>query len=86
MNKYTKYFSEFIPFENLLKTEMVFNEELIYESKSKYLDGVKLMVDNNYLVPYATSIESALTAVPSSFIKSISSNSCTDVLFCSSNL
>lgn len=51
MNKYTKYFSEFIPFENLFKVEQVFNEELKYEEKSKYLDGVKLTVSDNYLVP-----------------------------------
>ena len=57
MNKYTKYFSEFIPFENLFKTKTVFNEELKYSEKSKYLDGYKLMVNTNYLVP---SIKSGL--------------------------
>lgn len=57
MNKYSKYFTEFIPFENLLKTTSVFNEELKYTEKSKYLDGYKLAVDNSYLVP---SIKSGL--------------------------
>lgn len=51
MNKYVKYFSEFIPFENLFKSEMTFDEKLKYNSKNKYLDGVKLEVENNYLVP-----------------------------------
>lgn len=56
-NKYSKYFSEFIPFENLFKTDTVFNEELKFSSTSKYLDGIKLEVDKNYLVP---AIESGL--------------------------
>ena len=30
---------------------MVFNEKLTYLSKNKYLDGVKLKVNTNYLVP-----------------------------------
>ena len=29
----------------------VFNEKLVYKNTSKYYDGVKLEVDNNYLVP-----------------------------------
>ena len=29
----------------------VFNEKLTYENETKYYDGVKLEVDNNYLVP-----------------------------------
>ncbi len=43
-----------IPFSDKLEKEelkTVFNEKLKYNSKSKYLDGVKLKVDNNYLVP-----------------------------------
>ena len=32
-------------------TTPVFNETLTYNSKSKYLDGVKLEVSTNYLVP-----------------------------------
>lgn len=51
MNKYTKYFNEFFPFENLFKEEKVFNEKLEYKSVSKYLNGVSLEVESNYLVP-----------------------------------
>lgn len=32
-------------------TKMVFNEKLTYQEKSKYLDGVKLTVTPNYLIP-----------------------------------
>ena len=41
-------------FVNLFKfndSKMVFNEKLTYLSKNKYLDGVKLKVNTNYLVP-----------------------------------
>lgn len=51
MNKYSKYFSEFIPFEKVFNTELVFNEELKYSSINKYLDGAVLSVSSNYLVP-----------------------------------
>lgn len=51
MNKYTKYFSEFIPFENFIKEQSVFNEKLEYKNLSKYYDGVSLEVTSNYLVP-----------------------------------
>lgn len=49
---YQKYLGEPIPF-NIFKdnTQSVFNEELIYEDKNIYLDGVSLKVSNNYLVP-----------------------------------
>lgn len=57
MNKYSKYFTEFIPFENIFKTDTVFNEELKFSSTSKYLDGIKLTVSDDYLVP---AIESGL--------------------------
>ncbi|HPF83165.1 MAG TPA: M23 family metallopeptidase [Bacilli bacterium] len=57
MNKYSKYFSEFLPFENLFKVEPVFSQKLEYKSKNKYLDGVVLKVDKSYLVP---SIKSGL--------------------------
>ena len=43
-----------IPFSNIIEnkeTKQVFSEKLKYIEKSKYLDGVKLKVDNNYLVP-----------------------------------
>ena len=48
---YNKYIGNLDIFDNVVKTEMVFNEKLIYKSKEKYLDGVKLNVDANYLVP-----------------------------------
>ena len=50
---YKKYLGPFLPFDNILKdnTKSVFNEKLNYYNSSKYLDGVKLIVDNNYLVP-----------------------------------
>ena len=41
-----------MPFDNIVQdTTPVFNEELGYKEKSKYLDGVKLTVDYEYLVP-----------------------------------
>ena len=48
---YNKYIGNLDIFDNVVKTEMVFNEKLTYKSKEKYLDGVKLNVDVNYLVP-----------------------------------
>ena len=48
---YNKYICNLDIFDKVVKTEMVFNEELTYKSKEKYLDGVKLNVDSNYLVP-----------------------------------
>ena len=47
---YNKYFGEVLPKDNdsVLK---VFNEKLTYSNKEKYLDGYKLTVTNNYLVP-----------------------------------
>ena len=35
---------------NIIKTEPVFNEKLSYNKKEKYLDGVNLYIDKNYLV------------------------------------
>lgn len=48
---YEKYFGSIFP--NLSNSEVVsvFNEELVYEKKEAYRDGVKLTVSNNYLVP-----------------------------------
>lgn len=52
-----KWFKEkvgdIIPFENIVKDKVtpVFSETLTYEEDSIYKDGVKLTVDNNYLVP-----------------------------------
>lgn len=51
---YKDKFGSPIPFSDLIdnnKTEKVFNEKLEYKEKSKYLDGVKLKVSKNYLVP-----------------------------------
>ena len=48
---YNKYLGNFDIFDKVVKEEAVFNEKLIYESSEKYLDGVKLNVDSNYLVP-----------------------------------
>ena len=47
---YEKYFGEVLPEsnDNVVK---VFNEKLIYKEKEKYLDGYKLTVNNNYLIP-----------------------------------
>ena len=51
-NFYNKYLGGIMPFDNIVQdTTPVFNEELIYKEKSKYLDGVKLTVDYDYLVP-----------------------------------
>jgi murein DD-endopeptidase MepM/ murein hydrolase activator NlpD len=47
-NKYTKYLGNIIPVTN---TKDVFKETLNYSEKEKYLDGVKLTVSQNYLVP-----------------------------------
>lgn len=50
---YQKYFGSPLPFKDLFKddTKMVFSENLQYSEQNKYLDGVKLTVENNYLVP-----------------------------------
>ena len=49
-NLYTKFFGEPLPFLNET-TDMVFNEELVYDDISDYMDGAVLTVGNNYLVP-----------------------------------
>ena len=50
---YNKYFGEVLPVASLFKEEAkpVFKENLTYTNKEKYLDGVKLTVSDNYLVP-----------------------------------
>jgi stage IV sporulation protein FA len=48
---YEKYIGDTKIFDKVVKVETVFNENMIYKSKEKYLDGVKLEVDKNYLVP-----------------------------------
>lgn len=46
-------FGSIIPFENIVKDTVtpVFNEKLSYSDESIYKDGVKLTIDDNYLVP-----------------------------------
>lgn len=49
---YEKMFGSYIPFkENIENVTPVFNEELTFISSNKYLDGVKLTVEKNYLIP-----------------------------------
>lgn len=50
---YEKSFGSSIPFKELFEKEeqAVFNEKLSYKEVSKYLDGAKLTVEKNYLVP-----------------------------------
>lgn len=50
---YERYAGSSLPFDNLFteETKPVFNESLEYSESNKYLDGVKLTVDSNYLVP-----------------------------------
>lgn len=50
-NLYNKYIGNINVFNNIVKTKAVFNEKLEYKNSSKYLDGVSLSVDSNYLVP-----------------------------------
>lgn len=50
---YNKYFGEVLPVKEIFKeeTKAVFKEELVYSNKEKYMDGVKLSVSDNYLIP-----------------------------------
>ena len=49
---YNKYLGGIAPLDKKIENEMtVFNEKLEYNNESIYHDGVKLEVDNNYLVP-----------------------------------
>ncbi|MFR5904454.1 MAG: peptidoglycan DD-metalloendopeptidase family protein [Bacilli bacterium] len=50
-NIYDKYLGGILPIKKEVNTEKVFNEKLEYSSSSVYLDGVKLEVTSNYLVP-----------------------------------
>lgn len=45
---YNKYIGKINPIE---KTQPVFNETLVFNNISKYNDGVKLSVSDNYMVP-----------------------------------
>jgi len=47
---YNKYFGEVLPTEKD-NTVSVFNEKIAYTNKEKYLNGYKLAVSSNYLVP-----------------------------------
>ena len=51
---YNKYFGEVLPNtnDNVVK---VFKEKITYKEKEPYLDGYKLMVNNDYLVPIINS-------------------------------
>lgn len=50
---YKKYIGSDIPFQNLFvkQTKEVFQEKLKYKDAHVYKDGVKLLVDDSYLVP-----------------------------------
>jgi len=50
---YEKFAGSPLPFSDLINssTTTVFNESLSYSEKHKFLDGVKLVVEDNYLVP-----------------------------------
>ncbi len=49
---YTKYFGNSFYPQNLLDDAApVFNEKLEFTNKNQYLDGVELIVSNDYLVP-----------------------------------
>ena len=50
---YTKYFGKYMNIKE--ETESVFTEKISYKNDSIYKDGVKLTVDENYLVPVITS-------------------------------
>ncbi len=54
-NLYTKYLGSVLPFKDLKlfkdETQTTFDEKLKYSEANKYLDGVKLTVEKNYLVP-----------------------------------
>ena len=46
---YKKYFGSSIPFKDFfVSTKPVFNEKLTYLEANKYMDGVKLTVDDKY--------------------------------------
>lgn len=48
---YNKYLGGVLPLDNIISTEKVFKEKLMYTSSRKYNNGFKLGVDKNYLVP-----------------------------------
>jgi len=48
---YENIFGTSIPFKDFLSAEPVFSEELVYSEKKEYLDGLELIVTDEYLVP-----------------------------------
>lgn len=49
---YEKYFGNVLSLDKLaVKEQSVFQEKLSYQKANTYLDGVKLTVDQNYMVP-----------------------------------
>jgi len=52
-NFYEKYFGSILPVDSLLveSTQPVFDEKLVYNNEEAYNNGVKLTVNNNYLMP-----------------------------------
>lgn len=50
---YNKYLGNVLPVKSIFKeeTKAVFKEELAYNNQEEYLDGVKLTVTDNYLIP-----------------------------------
>jgi len=48
---YQNYFGVAFPFRNLLDAKPVFHEKLVYSQEEEYLEGVKLSVGDEYLVP-----------------------------------
>ena len=52
---YNQYLGGIIPLDKKIANELtVFSEKLAYDNLSIYHDGVKLEVDNNYLVPVSS--------------------------------
>lgn len=50
-NFYNKYLGGVLPQIKSNDTAMVFNEKISYKSKEKYYDGIKLEIEDSYLVP-----------------------------------
>ena len=49
---YQKYFGNILSIDKLaLEDKQVFQEQLTYQKSKSYLDGVKLQVNDNYMVP-----------------------------------
>ena len=50
-NWYQKYFGNIIPVPDVINEKTVFNEDLTYNTKEKYLNGYLVTVNNDYIVP-----------------------------------